>query len=228
MVEQQFKGIEMLIVGAGISGLALARALRQFDIETRILDKRNQHAEAGLAINLPGNAIQALERLGLKEQVDALGYPTKRREYRTAKGNCCFPSTRPILGRAPSAALHPALGLAAHPARRQFARQSSLWQEVVEISQDAGRVSVALSDNETMETACLIGADGVNSITRTLAFNGNAVRAAALSILAGASWRQIRASIAGRSGWSQKHDPAYSGERAKRLCLGDTYRKPDR
>ncbi|WP_172613286.1 FAD/NAD(P)-binding protein [Brucella sp. 10RB9215] len=37
----------MLIVGAGISGLALARALRQFDIETRILDKRNQHAEAG-------------------------------------------------------------------------------------------------------------------------------------------------------------------------------------
>ncbi|AUS57155.1 NAD(P)-binding protein [Brucella abortus] len=90
MVEQQFKGIEMLIVGAGISGLALARALRQFDIETRILDKRNQHAEAGLAINLPGNAIQALERLGLKEQVDALGYPTKRREYRTAKGKLLF------------------------------------------------------------------------------------------------------------------------------------------
>ncbi|WP_438829489.1 FAD-dependent oxidoreductase, partial [Brucella pinnipedialis] len=59
----------------GYPGLALARALRQFDIETRILDKRNQHAEAGLAINLPGNAIQALERLGLKEQVDALGIP---------------------------------------------------------------------------------------------------------------------------------------------------------
>lgn len=68
--------------------MALARALRQFDIETRILDKRNQHAEAGLAINLPGNAIQALERLGLKEQVDALGIPAPTINI-SIPLNCC-------------------------------------------------------------------------------------------------------------------------------------------
>lgn len=182
MVEQQFKGIEMLIVGAGISGLALARALRQFDIETRILDKRNQHAEAGLAINLPGNAIQALERLGLKEQVDALGYPTKRREYRTAKGKLLFSVNETDFWgerHQPRCILRSDLLRILQEGNSQ---DNLLYgKEVVEISQDAGRVSVALSDNETMETACLIGADGVNSITRTLAFNGNAVRAAALS-----------------------------------------------
>ncbi|MEN3403861.1 NAD(P)/FAD-dependent oxidoreductase [Brucella melitensis] len=177
----------MLIVGAGISGLALARALWQFDIETRILDKRNQHAEAGLAINLPGNAIQALERLGLKEQVDALGYPTKRREYRTAKGKLLFSVNETDFWgerHQPRCILRSDLLRILQEGNSQ---DNLLYgKEVVEISQDAGRVSVALSDNETMETACLIGADGINSITRTLAFNGNAVRAAALSNF---SWR---------------------------------------
>lgn len=177
----------MLIVGAGISGLALARALRQHNIEARILDKRDQHAEAGLAINLPGNAIHALERLGLKDQVDALGYPTKRREYRTAKGKLLFSVNETDFWgdrHQPRCILRSDLLRILQAGNSQ---DNLLYgKEVTGISQDAGRVSIALSHGQTMVTDRLIGADGVNSVTRNLVFNGNAVRTAALSNF---SWR---------------------------------------
>jgi 2-polyprenyl-6-methoxyphenol hydroxylase-like FAD-dependent oxidoreductase len=55
----------VLVAGAGIAGLAVARALHQRDIPVLVLECLAGLPDAGVAINLPGNAIHALTALGL-------------------------------------------------------------------------------------------------------------------------------------------------------------------
>ena len=47
------------MVGGGIGGLATAASLARFDIPALVLERRDQPADGGLGINLPGNAITA-------------------------------------------------------------------------------------------------------------------------------------------------------------------------
>ncbi len=59
----------VLISGAGIAGLSLARSLEKLHIEHVILEKRSTSSHSGSGIALPFNAIQALRKLGLRENV---------------------------------------------------------------------------------------------------------------------------------------------------------------
>src|SRR5688572_2000318 len=85
-------GVEsgVLVVGAGIAGLALAQALHRRRVAVRVVERLAGPPDAGLALNLPGNAIQALGALGFADALAELGTPTKRREYRSARGRLLF------------------------------------------------------------------------------------------------------------------------------------------
>ena len=80
----------VLIAGGGIAGLAMRRALSQRGVSSLVLERRREPDGAGLAINLPGNAVQALGQLGLGEDLRRVGSPVRRREYRTASGRLLF------------------------------------------------------------------------------------------------------------------------------------------
>ena len=80
----------VLIVGGGIAGFALARALHTRGIPYLVLDRLTGPPDAGLGLNLPGNAIVALGALGLGAEVARLGIPVRRREYRNARGRLLF------------------------------------------------------------------------------------------------------------------------------------------
>jgi 2-polyprenyl-6-methoxyphenol hydroxylase-like FAD-dependent oxidoreductase len=54
------------------------------------LERRPALIEAGLAINLPGNAIAALRLLGIGDDLLAYGAPVGRGEYRTETGRLHF------------------------------------------------------------------------------------------------------------------------------------------
>ena len=56
----------VLIAGGGIAGLATAAALGRQGIPSMVLERRDQALDAGLGINLPGNAVMALAALGLE------------------------------------------------------------------------------------------------------------------------------------------------------------------
>ena len=84
----------VLIAGGGIAGLAAAWALHREGIQVLALESRTTLAGAGLAVNLPGNAIAALEELGLADELGEIGTQVRRREYRNERGRCCSQSTR--------------------------------------------------------------------------------------------------------------------------------------
>ena len=55
----------MLIVGAGVAGLALARALQRRGVTAEVVERMTQWQPSGAGLYLPGNAVRALHDLGI-------------------------------------------------------------------------------------------------------------------------------------------------------------------
>lgn len=177
----------VLIVGGGIAGLAVRRALHRRGIPSLTLERRGEPADAGLAINLPGNAVRALGQLGLAEALRAAGSPIRRREYRTAGGRLLFAideaafwgsAAGPHCLRRADLLRILALGLPPDDLRTDCA--------VAAIRQDAEGVAVTCTDGAVERGGLLVGADGVHSTVRRGVFGDRAPGAA---LLAPASWR---------------------------------------
>lgn len=66
---------KVAIVGAGAAGLAAAILLREADVQVDIYDSKPELSALGSGITLQGNALRTLDRLGVWEEVKALGYP---------------------------------------------------------------------------------------------------------------------------------------------------------
>ena len=61
----------ILIVGAGIAGLAAARTLARAGFSAEVVEREPAWGEAGTGIYLPGNAARALRALGLEQAVSS-------------------------------------------------------------------------------------------------------------------------------------------------------------
>lgn len=81
----------VLVVGAGIAGLALVRALgARSGPECTVVERRPGGTAGGMGLNLPGNAVRALAALGVADDVLSKGVPIHRREYRNDKDRLLF------------------------------------------------------------------------------------------------------------------------------------------
>ncbi len=65
------KQCRILIVGAGLAGLALARALGHAGFTPELLEREPGWDIAGTGMYLPANGVRALRALGLEEAVTA-------------------------------------------------------------------------------------------------------------------------------------------------------------
>ena len=59
----------ILIVGGGIAGLALGRALREQGVGSEIIERATSWPTRGTGLYLPGNGVRALEVLGFADTV---------------------------------------------------------------------------------------------------------------------------------------------------------------
>jgi len=156
----------VVVVGSGIAGLAMARALQGRDIPVTVLDRLAGPPDAGLAVNLPGNAVQALGALGLGEGLAGLGAPVRRREYRNARGRLLFAVDEDAFWGA--------------AARSRCVRRADLL-DLLGRGLPAGTVrwncpvtgiregAVELADGTTEDCGFVVGADGVHSTVRAAA-----------------------------------------------------------
>jgi 2-polyprenyl-6-methoxyphenol hydroxylase-like FAD-dependent oxidoreductase len=177
----------VVVVGAGIAGLAVLRALHQRDVPAFALEGRSELPTSGLAVNVPGNGIAALASLGLGDELEELGAPVRRREYRNARGRLLYAIDedafwgedwpRRIVRRSEL------LGLLSRDLPDSAVRFGTT---LTGLSERPDGVEARLADGTTVEGGFLVGADGVHSAVRSTLF-GSGGRGRAL--MSEASWR---------------------------------------
>jgi 2-polyprenyl-6-methoxyphenol hydroxylase-like FAD-dependent oxidoreductase len=180
----------VLVVGAGIAGLAMARALQQHDVPVEVVERTSELPLAGLALNLPGNAVRALRDLGVGEDLGRRGVPVQRREYRNARGRLLFAVDEAAFwGSDLSRCLHRGdlLELLLGSVRPDAVRWGS---RVDSLRASAERVEVRMDGDRSEGYDFVVGADGVHSTVRTFLPGMRAPRPALLSA---ASWRFMTA-----------------------------------
>lgn len=77
---------KILIVGAGIAGLSLARRLQHVDLDFDIIDERPSEYKSGAGIALPFNAVRELKDLKIFDSLAGRYHQVKEINYTTTRG----------------------------------------------------------------------------------------------------------------------------------------------
>jgi 2-polyprenyl-6-methoxyphenol hydroxylase-like FAD-dependent oxidoreductase len=164
--------MRVLVVGGGIGGLSTAIALRQRGVDVDVVELNPRWDVYGVGIIQPANAIRALDALGLAEQAVAQGFAMKGSRFHDSQGN--------LLGEVPPLDLlgpkyppmngitRPRLHAIFQDAVKGSGASIRLGFTVAAIDQADDRVQVAFTDGTDGEYDLVVGADGINSLVRSL------------------------------------------------------------
>jgi 2-polyprenyl-6-methoxyphenol hydroxylase-like FAD-dependent oxidoreductase len=164
----------VLVVGGGIGGLALGIALAKRGLEADVVEVKGEHSPLGVGIIQPGNALRALDKLGVAEACVAAGHGMLKRRYLDSDGNelVARPMTRiaaphlPPMNALPRPALHHILHEAAVAAGARV-RMGTTWTSLEEGPEG---VAVTLSDGTHRCYELVAAADGIRSPLRARLF----------------------------------------------------------
>jgi 2-polyprenyl-6-methoxyphenol hydroxylase-like FAD-dependent oxidoreductase len=152
--------VRVLVVGAGIGGLAAGIALRRVGIEVTVLERAPELEAVGAGIGLAANALQALDRLGVGDEVRSRGELARRLRALKPSGDVLLElEGREMLG-VHRADLQEFLARGAGDALRLGVACDGFRDE-------NGRVVVTGSNGAELEGDVLVGADGLRSKTRS-------------------------------------------------------------
>lgn len=164
----------VVIVGGGIGGLTLAVALRQAGIAARIIEKGDRSTRLGTGISLLGNALRALDRIGLADTCIEAGLGYDRVITRDAAGAFVSEMRPPRTFRPdrPGAfgIMRPKLAETLENAAVSAGAKIDFETTVREMTQHPDRVDLTLSTGETLSADVVVGADGAYSATRSAIF----------------------------------------------------------
>jgi 3-hydroxybenzoate 6-monooxygenase len=65
---------QVIVTGAGIGGLAAALALARQGVRVRIIERAGEIREVGAGVQTGPNAFRAFTRLGVSDQMEAIGF----------------------------------------------------------------------------------------------------------------------------------------------------------
>ena len=165
----------VLIVGGGIAGMALAIVLRRAGTAVEIAEIDKDWRVTGAGITITGPTLRALDRLGLLDAVVAQGYCYDATRICDAQGNVIMASRvsgRPMGPRIPNGGgiLRPVLRGIFAAATRASGAVVRLGVGVAAIEQSEAAVSVVFTDDTKASYDLVVGADGVHSQVRSIAF----------------------------------------------------------
>ena len=164
----------VLVVGGGIGGLSSAIALRARGADVDLVELNPKWDVYGVGIIQPGNAIRALDQLGLADQAIAAGFAMDGDRFHLADGTVVADNEHPrVLG--PD---YPGLNGITRPrlhelltgAVKDSGTNVALGVTVARIESGPDGVEVELTDGRRGRYDLLVGADGIHSLIRTLVF----------------------------------------------------------
>jgi 2-polyprenyl-6-methoxyphenol hydroxylase-like FAD-dependent oxidoreductase len=164
--------LRVLIVGAGIAGLSLARALLQRGVTAEIVERATEWTPSGAGLYLPANAVRALNELGIGPALTARANPIGHQRFLDHRGRLLadIDLDRIWDGVGDCVAIHRA---ALHEELRRATAEVPIrlgtWVTTLE---DGGSPRVSFSDGSSCSYDLVVGADGVHSTIRKLALGG--------------------------------------------------------
>ena len=160
------RSIRVVVVGAGIGGLAAGAILRRDGHEVTVLERAERFEPLGAGLALWPNGARALREIGVGATADAAEVPRGDGGIRRARDGKLMTAISPeVLERRYGAPL-----ALVHRAELQGALLAAAGDGVVRFGAEAREVgadgAVGLATGERLETEVIVGADGINSATR--------------------------------------------------------------
>lgn len=171
-------GVRVLIVGAGIAGLAAARTLSRWGADVVIVERAPAPTTEGTGVYLPGNAVRAIEGLGLGAEVAQRAMRIQRQRVADHHGRLLVDIDVDDLwnGVGPCLAMHRA---ALHQVLLAGAGDVTIhWGRTTRgIAVADHGIHVDFGDGAAGQYDLVLGADGLHSTVRRLVFDAPAPRA---------------------------------------------------
>jgi 2-polyprenyl-6-methoxyphenol hydroxylase-like FAD-dependent oxidoreductase len=165
----------VLIAGGGIAGMSLAIGLQRAGLAAEIVEIDPAWRVYGAGITITGPTLRALDQLGLLERVMAEGCCSDATRICDPEGRVILAarvSGRPLGERIPNSGgiLRPALHRVLSEATSAAGAKVRLGVGVSEVSEAGGQAAVVFSDGTSGRYDLVVGADGIYSRIREIAF----------------------------------------------------------
>src|SRR5579864_723258 len=172
--------LRVIIVGAGIGGLAAAIALRQRGIEVQIFERSQELGEVGAGLQIGPNGVKVLRALGLEDELMRNAFePFSIMSITWDEGRLRFRQPLKAVAREKYGAPY----LTAHRAdlhnllRRAIgATPLTLGATCIGADTKNGGAVARFADGTTAEADIVIGADGIRSAIRSQHFGADRPR----------------------------------------------------
>lgn len=190
--------MKILVVGAGIAGLSMARALRQRGITAEVIDRQSDNPAPGAGLFLPGNASRAIEQLGLLDKVADKAVPIKQQVILDSHGRRLNAIDAETIwrdcGRCFALPRRDFMDILMDPAGRPAI---TFGRTIASLSTQSDGCEVTFDDRSAGHYDVVVGADGIHSSLRTMTGLGDNAR-----YVGNVCWRFITKNTTGVSCWT--------------------------